>query len=55
MLVVCCAILNLEPEIICILSLYSYRDAHCIESITSYHDHKADIGIVIEMTDERYF
>ncbi len=28
--------------------------AYQIESIGSYHDHKADIGIAIKMTDERY-
>ncbi len=31
------------------------RVAHRIKSIRSYRDHKADIGITIKMTDERYF
>ncbi len=31
------------------------RVAYHIESIGSYRDHKADIGIAIKMTDECYF
>ncbi len=31
------------------------RAAYRIESIRSYRDHKADISIAIEITDEQYF
>ncbi len=36
----------------CIVQL---RVVYRIESIRSYHDYKADIIIVIEITDEQYF